>query len=149
VFAFAKLMLCGTDSHSGECSMSVFGGETQSGIAQNISAAINKYQNGTYRIRFFAKLFGDSGAENKNIRVGFVQGFWRVIRNEDYYTLNINDLKEYTLNDSWQEIVCDITVTDWMQPEYKHAYLYVGSADDTNKNKQAFLVDDFSLTFLG
>lgn len=149
VFAFAKLMLCGIDSHSGECSMSVFGGETQSGIAQNISAAINKYQNGTYRIRFFAKLFGDSGAENKNVRVGFVQGFWRVIRNEDYYTLNINDLEEYTLTDTWQEIVRDVKVTDWMQPEYKHAYLYVGSADDTNKNKQAFLVDDFSLTYLG
>ncbi len=139
-----------TDSYNGETALEVVtGNKTATGITQYLGNAIKKYGAGTYRFTAYVKKGSETVAGKDDtytgtkIEFGIAQATYRI--RENGVLIGVNDVKEFTLTDSWQKITYDVVITDPDRVGYDRSFLYIATSKDEFTH---FLVDEVSVTIM-
>ncbi len=143
-----KVKLTNKDTHSGNHALRVAqsgAGNGETGVAQWLGDAIQKFGAGTYRLEFWARLGTNLYPDNPNIDYGIVIGGYAITGNEPQYALN--RLQSAKLTDKWQKFTFDVQISD--VKSYINSWFYVGCQSWAGSSTiMDFYLDDVNVTFV-
>lgn len=132
----------------------------QCGLTHELFQEVQKCGAGTYHVKCMARLGDIKNPPDKNVYMGIVQGGWRIFNDDDKeneHLIGINDVKEFTLTDEWQELSYDVVIDDVTVDGYDRCFFFIGPktriTENPADNKKRyefsvdFFVDDVSVTF--
>ncbi len=109
-------------------------------LAQYITPVIQKYGAGTYRIEAWVKKGASCAASE--MFMGIAHSGYQVTNGD-----GINDVKTFTLTNSWQKISYDVVIDDISKDGYDRAFLAMGIQKVSGGGTTQILIDNVSLSY--